>query len=533
MYKVLLVDDEQDVINIIEHKVNWEELGFEVIGSASNGAKALEIAETMQPDVVLTDIKMPYIDGLELSKTLKNEFPNIRIIIFTGFDEFEYAKEAIHLEIEEYLLKPVNSDELVKCLKRLKESLDCEHDEKLNVEKLEHYFEESLPLFRMNFFVSLIEGRIPKENIKQYLNSYQIKIKGKYFCCVVIHTSENDVPKDFDPLLLSMSVQKEAIERIGKNWMNETFTYLGNTVMIIETDSKEKINMLTDECDKFCRWGNRIMGANITIGIGRVCDDLYNLKLSFDDAKEAVSYRVILGTKRAINIKEIAPKEHDFSYQFGEPQMHDLLKNINLGNEENIEKEATEVVKKIKENSKTVNQYNLNIMEMLGVFYRFCSNNFLEFSEFLGDIKNPFDVIPKLNEDMLLDWLKTVSVNISQKISNVRISSSRRLIMEATNLVKKNYQNPDFSLDMVCQELGVSNSYFSSTFTKEVGKTFVTYLTDYRMEIAERMILETSEKSYAIASSVGYEDANYFSYVFKKTFGMSPSKYRKTKGEMA
>lgn len=105
--------------------------------------------------------------------------------------------------------------------------------------------------------------------------------------------------------------------------------------------------------------------------------------------------------------------------------------------------------------------------------------------------------------------------------------------MEAINLVKKNYQNPDFSLDMVCQELGVSNSYFSSTFTKEVGKTFVTYLTDYRMEIAERMILETSEKSYAIASSVGYEDANYFSYVFKKTFGMSPSKYRKTKGEMA
>lgn len=278
-YKVLLVDDEQEVISVIEHKVSWGELGFEVIGSASNGAKAFEIAEKMQPDVVLTDIKMPYVDGLELSKQLKNEYPNIRIVIFTGFDEFEYAKEAIHLEIEEYLLKPVNSEELSDCLKRLKKSLDCEHNEKLNVEKLENYYKESLPLFRMNFFVSLIEGRIPKDNIEQYLVNYHIQIKGTVFCCVVFHVSENEVPEGFDPLLLSMSVQKEATERIGKDWRNETFTYLGNTVMIIETDSESKINQLTDDCDKFCRWAYKIIGASVTVGIGRPSDNILNLNL--------------------------------------------------------------------------------------------------------------------------------------------------------------------------------------------------------------------------------------------------------------
>lgn len=151
-YKVLLVDDEEEVMNAIEHKINWEELGFEVIGKAQNGVKALEIAEKTQPDVVITDIKMPYMDGLELSRKLKEENPSIRIMILTGFDEFEYAKEAVHLEIEEYVLKPVNASELSECMKRLKGALDREWDEKLNIKKLEQYYMESLPLLQTNFF---------------------------------------------------------------------------------------------------------------------------------------------------------------------------------------------------------------------------------------------------------------------------------------------------------------------------------------------------------------------------------------------
>ena len=123
-YKVLLVDDEEEVRNAIEQRINWEELGFEVIGKAQNGVKAMEIAEKLQPDVVITDIKMPYMNGLELARNLKEENPGVRILILTGFDEFEYAKEAVHLEIEEYILKPINANELSECLKRLKNVLD-------------------------------------------------------------------------------------------------------------------------------------------------------------------------------------------------------------------------------------------------------------------------------------------------------------------------------------------------------------------------------------------------------------------------
>ena len=129
-YKVLLVDDEEEVRNAIEQRINWEELGFEVIGKAQNGVKAMEIAEKLQPDVVITDIKMPYMNGLELARNLKEENPGVRILILTGFDEFEYAKEAVHLEIEEYILKPINANELSECLKRLKNVLDKEREKK-------------------------------------------------------------------------------------------------------------------------------------------------------------------------------------------------------------------------------------------------------------------------------------------------------------------------------------------------------------------------------------------------------------------
>ena len=114
LYKVILVDDEAEAIDAMEAKIQWGELGFEVVGSATNGVKALELVEKLQPDIVLTDIKMPYMDGLELSRRLNREYPNIYIILCTGFDEFEYAKEAVHLEIREYMLKPISAVELTE-----------------------------------------------------------------------------------------------------------------------------------------------------------------------------------------------------------------------------------------------------------------------------------------------------------------------------------------------------------------------------------------------------------------------------------
>ena len=410
--------------------------------------------------------------------------------------------------------------------KESKNSLDLEREEKLNVQKLENYFNDVLPILQTNLFVSLIEGRVDEEEYVKFVDSYKIDLKGPFYCCVVFHTSTHHVPENMEPLLLSMSVEREIKERIAKKFNCKEFIYLGNTVLIVELSSKEKMVEFTDICDKFCKWVNRVIGAVVTAGIGRVCDNILNINNSYEGAREAVSYRVLYGTNRAINIEEIAPNEQNMTLQSEDSKMHDLFKAIYLGDNKSIEDAVSKEIEKLHKNANTVSQYNLVIMEMVGAFYRFCANNFIDFNDFLGDINNPYERVPQMDESTLKNWLIKCSLGVSEKLKSVRNSKSRSLVNDAQNIVTDRYMEPDLSLDKVCSLMGVSNSYFSSVFKKEVGKSFVTYLTDYRMDIAAGLILDTNEKSYKIAEQVGYLDANYFSYVFKKKFGVSPSKYR-------
>ena len=525
-YKVILVDDEAEVIDMIEKKIHWNDLGFEVAGSATNGVKALELVEKLQPDVVLTDIKMPYMDGLELSRRLNREYPNIYIMLCTGFDEFEYAKEAVHLEIKEYMLKPVNATELSESLTNLKHTLDREREEKLNVKKLNDYFREVLPKLQSNFFISLIEGRVEKRDYERFLQAYQVDMKGPLFGCVIFHTSENHVPEGMNPLLLSMSVEREIKQRLMDQWNCQEFIYMGNTLLILELDTEDEITQITDACDRFCRWAYRIMGAVVTAGIGTVCDSLYEISLSYERAREAVSYRVLYGTKRAINIGEIVPKEQIKPVQSEESRMQMLLRAIRIGDSAEIERAAREEMEKLHKNTETMSQYNLATMEIVSGFFKFCTDNSLDFNKISGNMQNIYEKVSQMDESSLTAWIVQMSETISEKLKCARNSSARRLIVEAQNIVKERYMEADISLDEVCAVLGVSNSYFSSVFKKEAGKSFISYLTDYRMDIAAEMILNTDEKSYTIAEKVGYLDANYFSYVFKKKFGVSPSKYR-------
>lgn len=525
-YKVILVDDEAEVIDMIEKKIHWNDLGFEVAGSATNGVKALELVEKLQPDVVLTDIKMPYMDGLELSRRLNREYPNIYIMLCTGFDEFEYAKEAVHLEIKEYMLKPVNATELSESLTNLKHTLDREREEKLNVKKLNDYFQEVLPKLQSNFFISLIEGRVEKRDYERFLQAYQVDMKGPLFGCVIFHTSENHVPEGMNPLLLSMSVEREIKQRLMDQWNCQEFIYMGNTLLILELDVEDEITQITDACDRFCRWAYRIMGAVVTAGIGTVCDSLYEISLSYERAREAVSYRVLYGTKRAINIGEIVPKEQIKPVQSEESRMQTLFRAIRIGDSAEIERAAHGEMEKLHKNTETMSQYNLATMEIVSGFFKFCTDNSLDFNKISGNMQNIYEKVSQMDESSLTAWIVQMSETISEKLKCARNSSARRLIVEAQNIVKERYMEADISLDEVCAVLGVSNSYFSSVFKKEAGKSFISYLTDYRMDIAAEMILNTDEKSYTIAEKVGYLDANYFSYVFKKKFGVSPSKYR-------
>ncbi len=507
LYTVLLADDEEEVIRVIMKKLNWESLGFSVIGYANNGIKALEMVEEYQPDVVMTDIRMPYMDGLELSHRIRVEYPATKILLFTGFDEFEYAKEAIHLEIADYILKPVNATELTNVFTTLKIRLDQEISEKRSVQILQKYYMESLPLLQANFYSMLIEGRIQEEELEAYLSDCQISFAGPYFCCIVIHTSSTQVPENMNPLLMATSVRKQAEERLGARWDTKSFSYLGNTVMIARLENLDMLSELTDECDRFCKYARKIIGAVVTVGVGQICENIMDLPQSYSTAREAVSYRVIYGACRAVNIREIAPREKGEATA-PDNELNALFKAIRLGTEENVTEAVDKYMKKVVFPEKSLQYHHIAVIEMTGALYRFSVNNGIADGNFPADMKDLYSSLLDLEPKALRNWLLEISQAFRISLINARSRSTQSFVIKGQEYVRNNYADDTLSLDSVCSALNVSNSYFSTIFKKETGKSFIGYLTDYRMEQASRLLIETNEKNYIIAKQVGYADPN-------------------------
>lgn len=427
LYSVLLVDDEEDAVQVIMKKINWESMGFRIAGYAGNGIEALEMAEKAQPDVVMTDIRMPYMDGLSLSRKLKELYPNIRIIIFSGFDDFEYAREAIQIEVE--------------------------------------------------------------------------------------------------PYLTAVSVKKLAEEHVREKWDCRIFSYLGEIIIITQLSEKREVTDYTDYMDRFCKMARRVCRAEVTAGIGRVCDEIKDIPISYKGAADAVSYRVIFGNTRAINITEVNPKNADESWE--ERAVRQLFKMIRTGDRQSLEKAVSECVRKLFGRETSLQKYRLLIMEIITELFRFGSDNQLKTEQIFGQNEDVYGEIMRMESvEAVQTWLMAVSARMQDMILADRTNTTKSFVKRAAEYVKEHYSDQELSVEVVCKALGVSTSYFSTVFKKETGKTFVKYLTEFRMEKAAELLLTKEEKTYLIAQKAGYSDPNYFSYVFKRQFGVPPSKYR-------
>ena len=526
-YSVMLVDDEEDVIQAILHKMDWEAMGYMKPEYAHNGLEALDLAENHTPDVVMTDIKMPYMDGLELSRKLKEQYPNIRIIIFSGFDEFEYAKEAIRLEAEEYILKPIDAGELKDVFGRIHAALDKEFDEKQNVEKLTTYYMESLPLLQEDFYASLVEGRISENHLDKEMADYRINFHGPLYCVAILHTSTTDVPEGISPLLLAVSVRKLAEERMEKRWDSRFFSYMGSTAVIAQMSAEDDVTRFTDDCDKFCRLARSVCNANVTVGIGQICSQLKDLQISYEGARDAVSYRALYGTTKAINIMEITPQgSSDISEDSQEEELHEIFRKIKMDEQGALRVAVSAYVSNRTSTQSTIQGHRLFIMDMVSELYRFARNNHLDPDTIFDRNEDVYHVTQQMEPAELMVWLTDVCLKMQAMIRSKRQDTSKSFVARAVDYVHDHYAEQNLSIDLVCSNLGVSAAYFSTVFKKETGKTFINFLTDYRMEKALQLLIEKDEKTYVIAQQVGYEDPNYFSYVFKKQFGMSPSKYK-------
>lgn len=533
-YSVLLVDDEEEVFQVIMKKLDWESMGFRIAGYARNGVEALEMAEELQVDVVMTDIKMPYMDGLTLCKKLKEQYQKIKVIIFSGFDDFEYAREAIKLEAEEYILKPINANELKEVFERIKVNLDKELDEKRNIDKLREYYMESLPVLQENFYTSLIDGRIPKESIEKYAKNYQIELKGPYYVVTVLHISTSKPVEDgaqIDPFLLAVSVKKLAEEQLMGKWDSRVVTYLGDIIVITQLEKEDAITRFTDTMDKICKMAKRVCKARVTAGIGHVCNELGQLQLSYQGAKNATSYRVLYGNTRAISIAEMDPQENaDMPWE--EPYIQKILKKIKMGEAEPLTEAIREFTSQLSGRRMSLQKYRILIMELITEIFRFGANNQMNLEAIFGEDSDVYTQALQLeSSEALGQWLEDNCLKMQRQVLSERQDTTKSFVTRAMEYVKEHYADQELSIETICGHLNVSAAYFSTVFKKETGKTFINYLTDYRMEVAVELLLTQNEKTYVIAEKVGYSDPNYFSYVFKKQFGMAPSKYKSNKLE--
>jgi len=529
-YSVMLVDDEEDVINVIINKIDWETLGFSVQGYAHNGIEALEMAEEHQPDVVMTDIKMPYMDGLELAKRLKQQYPTIKIIIFSGFDEFEYAKEAIRLEAEEYILKPIDKEELSQVFQRIKESLDKEFNEKQNINMLKTYYQESLPILQENFYTALIEGREAEETLARDMMDYQVSLDGPYYDVVILHNSVSLAPEGINPLLITMSVRKLWEEQMDERWKAKFFSYLGNVIIIVQMDSEDDVMQLTDACQVLCRLSKHVSNATITAGVGKPVNNIMSLPKSYSGAREAISYRVIYGRGQAINIAEIAPESSksvdNAKIEDVDQKLYSVFKAIKMDSEDNLNQEIDKYMKEETPVNPSIQEYRFFVMDLVTEIYRFIKGNHIDTTMIFDKDEDPYDKVQHMDTTELTEWFKKVTHHLREILRTNRVDTTKIFVTKAIDYVHENYGNKDLTVESMCSYLGISSAYFSTVFKRETGKTFINYLTDVRMDRAVRMLLDENEKTYVIAEAVGYSDPNYFSYAFKKKFGVSPSRYK-------
>ena len=540
LYRIILVDDEEEVRKSIIRKIDWTSVGFTVVGDAENGEEALEKIEGLEPDVVLTDIRMPYMDGLTLAERIRQKYPSMKIVIFSGYDDFEYAKRAIKLNVTEYILKPVNVEELTAILKRIKTNLDEEIEQKRNVTLLRENYRKSLPILREQFLKDLISRPMEKETVLDLVEEYGIPLAGAKKWIAIAVELEQELAQEDAPLplheeknLIPISVIQIMEENLKPYYRFSLVSFSGTAEAeiagIVAVDDGNSQTGLIDILGDICKEIRKLVKVPVTIGIGHSAAELGNISVSFKSALDALGYRAIVGTGGTIYINDVEPVSGG-KLQFGGEDESAFVQAIKFGPEEKIEEAVQQIVKRMSDARVHVRQYQAYVLSVANCMIQLTQQYDLNLEEIFADDPlglDPFTVIQQaLNRDNFSRWLYQAALKINGAMNRERDNTARQVMEKAKQYIMDNYQDPDLSVEQICRYLHMSPAYFSTMFKKATGQTYVAYLTEIRLNKAVELLNMTDDKTYVIASKVGYQEQNYFSYVFKKRFGVSPTKFR-------
>ncbi len=525
MYTIIVVDDEEDLRKSLIRKIQWEKIGLSVVGEAENGIDALELVEKLEPDLLLTDIQMPFMTGIELAREVREIRPTTQIIFLSGYDDFSYAQQAIQYNIISYLLKPITVDDLTKELYKIKESLDqkfLQFSRHVEVQEQLEITNYLLPL--------LLDGHQIKKS-KQYQEQI---IKDGMKIGLLDGDTNND---QFTVIVCNFWDEKgenctipdyiNVVEIILKKYMKYASIYLKNGIVSVlvgsPRDVAKYLHILVDDIAQSVK---RVMKLEVTIGISRQVKQLDKLYQAYHDAMNASAeciqgdefVRYISDIERTTFVEEdmvrnvIAEMDSKLRVASKE-EINELLKSIQLLLEER------------KLNTRT---FQFMMIQLLSIVYKIVyAIADKESAQKLECYVRIQEQLPY--EEPLILWAQYVEycMAVKEVILEQRMQSGSEICCQALELIQLEYDKPDTNLVSISKEISVSSNYLSALIKKSTGHTFVELLTKKRIDMAKSLLVHDDLKIKDITEKCGYNDQHYFSYCFKKVVGVSPNAYRR------
>ncbi|GAB6931255.1 response regulator [Paenibacillus sp. JCM 10914] len=529
MYKILIVDDEPIVREGIRNRIDWAEHGYECIGVSENGRDALETITRMRPDVLLTDIYMPFMDGLELSHEVMARYPQTKIVILTGFDDFEYAQQAVKLQVTDFILKPITSVELSEVLDKLKLEMDEERGYNEHVSRLKQQISESMVLLQERFLERLATSPMKKSEIAAKLVYFNIPLTGPLYIALSADIDELRSDERYaDNELYAFALYNIIQEIMAKESGSAVFRYKENAVITILSGSSEEDMYCSaqDLAEEIRKAIKQFMTFTITIGVGTLCHQLEDIRYSCAASEAALEYRLLMGPDQIINITDLENRGARPLYD-GIDTESALIAAIRTGTAAEVEICIRRLIHDLGSASMSIDQLYLRIVRVVLAIMQTLMEIGSDEHELFGKEKQLLEDLYSFRSlDEIETWLRDVCNQALRGVLAVRQDMTRTQMLEAVAFIQHNYEDPELSVKSVCSRIFMSTSYFSALFKSHTGKTFVEYVTDIRMNKAKELLKHTRLKSFEIAAKTGYQDPQYFSVLFKKYTGITPTEYR-------
>ena len=547
MLKTFLVEDEVVIREMIKKMIPWEQYGFELAGEAADGEMALPLILKSKPDLLITDIKMPFMDGLTLCRLVKKELPDIRIVILSGYDDFNYAKQAISIGVEDYLLKPITKNAFIERLEEIHNRYEHEKTQREYYEKFRLEMQEYEKNASRDFFETLVRADSDLAELYRRADKLNLDIVAEAYNILIFtpDTSEGN----YNSYEECSDWEAEVQDKINTYFLNHPVAILFRhqvfSYAILVKGQKDTIEKNTEECVKAIQ---DIMDqtegrTDWFIAVGKSADRLSMLGHSYRTAVRANSFRYLYDG-HILDYQSLEAQKENPSDSRREDSVQLRNVNINALNPAILQKFlssglAEEVDDFIRDYFNAIGQEpmgSLVFRNYVVLNVRFSVLSFLkklgcDDSEISGqETENIVDETGKTIEAAVAYCGKILKKAIALRDENAG-NQNRSVLKLAVDFIDHNYMDEEISLNKAAHVANVSANHFSALFSQNMGQTFTEYLTDLRMNKAKELLRCTAMRSSEIAGEVGYKDAHYFSYLFKKTQGMTPSEYRKMRGE--